>query len=153
MSELPERQIWRSMIHRCHNPISSGYPAYGARGIEVCPEWRIRDRYSTGFRTFLRDMGLRPTVYHSLDRLDNDGHYEPGNCRWALPHQQARNTRRSPRITLWGQNRPLGHWCEALGLPDYSYHYLAYAIRRGANPRLTILLECVRVRECAIPER
>jgi hypothetical protein len=84
---------WRYMRQRCFNPRSRDYPEYGGRGIGVCPEWR------TDFTAFYRDMG-DPPPGKSLDRINNDGDYEPGNCRWATAGEQARNRRppkRKPR--------------------------------------------------------
>lgn len=82
--------IWAAMIQRCTNPQNKDYRLYGARGITVCERWRE-------FPNFLEDMGEKP-VGLSLDRIDNDGNYEPGNCRWATASQQRANQRpRSPR--------------------------------------------------------
>ncbi len=78
--------VWASMRQRCGNPNATGYKNYGARGIRVCDNWST-------FHTFLSDMGRRPTPKHTLDRIDNDGNYEPSNCRWALRSTQNRNTR------------------------------------------------------------
>ena len=82
----PEHISWDSMLARCSNPRNDAYADYGGRGIAVCARWQK-------FENFLADMGLRPSQKHSIDRINNDGNYEPGNCRWATPTQQARNHR------------------------------------------------------------
>lgn len=78
---------WGSMITRCYNPRAYGYRWYGARGIQVCAEWRA------SFAVFLADMGERPPA-KSLDRIDVNGDYTPTNCRWATLKEQAANKRR-----------------------------------------------------------
>jgi hypothetical protein len=84
-----EYKTWGSMIQRCTNPHDSSYPRYGGRGIKVCSEWL------KSYEQFRKDMGRKPKPYsfYSLDRLDNNGNYEPGNCRWATVLQQANNKR------------------------------------------------------------
>ncbi len=78
--------IWKHMISRCYNPANQSYQRYGARGIKVCERWR--DDYFA----FEADMGPRPEGM-SIDRIDNDRGYEPGNCRWATDETQGRNRR------------------------------------------------------------
>jgi hypothetical protein len=83
-----ERTAWMAMKARCLNPNASRYECYGGRGITIC------DRWLNSYEAFLADMGRRPTGEHSLDRVNNDGHYEPGNCRWATRSEQQRNKRK-----------------------------------------------------------
>ena len=82
----PLYHTWQAMRGRCNNPKHTGYHLYGGRGIKVCREWEV------SFQAFLRDMGERPDGM-TLDRRNNDGNYEPSNCRWATPITQARNRR------------------------------------------------------------
>ncbi|MDQ5917678.1 MAG: hypothetical protein QG660_789 [Pseudomonadota bacterium] len=74
------------MLQRCTNPAAEKWQIYGGRGIHVCERWH-------SFDNFYADMGLKPSSKHSIDRIDNDGHYEPGNCRWATAKEQRANQR------------------------------------------------------------
>ena len=103
----PEYVSWHGMMKRCYETKAVNYARYGGRGIYVCDKWR----YS--FEAFLADMGKKPTPAHSLDRYpNNNGNYEPNNCRWATLKEQANNKRNSRWITIGEETRTLAQWCE-----------------------------------------
>lgn len=104
-----EYNSWISMKTMCNNPNYSGYSDYGGRGISVCDRWGT-------FDNFLKDMGKKPSPKHSLDRIDNDGNYEPGNCRWATRKQQSRNRRGNRLVNFKGSSMPLAAAIEISGL-------------------------------------
>lgn len=93
-AEKVERNRWRNMIRRCTDPRDNSFHRYGARGISVCKEWR------DSFAAFTAYMGPAPSPRHSIDRIDTNGNYEPGNVRWATDRQQQRNRRNNRRVTL-----------------------------------------------------
>ncbi|MGY8988455.1 MAG: hypothetical protein ACKVG7_07840, partial [Flavobacteriales bacterium] len=86
------------------------YDGYGGRGISVCDRWR------DSFENFLADMGERPSNEHSIDRKDNDGNYEPDNCRWATKKEQGRNRRSNRILTFNNKTQTLIEWSEELGI-------------------------------------
>lgn len=96
-SKTPEYRSWSSMKTRCSNPNDDRFCDYGGRGIAICPQW------VASFETFLADMGQRPSAAHTLDRIDVDGNYEPGNCRWATRYEQAGNKRTSVHVVVNGK--------------------------------------------------
>jgi hypothetical protein len=104
----PTYTTWRSMRQRCNRDSHKSFENYGGRGVTVCARW---DDYAK----FLEDMGERPDGM-SLGRIDNDKPYEPNNCRWETPTQQARNRRSTYWVLAFGQKRPLVEWSEAFGV-------------------------------------
>jgi hypothetical protein len=110
MTGTPLYDRWAGMIARCENPNSSGWHNYGGRGITVCPRWR------ESFQAFYDDMaaGFREAL--TLDRINVNGNYEPSNCRWATPYEQARNTRKNRHMTWNGKTLTLGEWASLVGI-------------------------------------
>lgn len=100
-------RIWVGMRTRCTNPRATGYNSYGGRGIKVCPRWMR-------FENFLADMGEPPTDKHSIERIDNDGDYEPGNCIWADEVRQGNNKSNNRVLTLDGRSQTLAQWANEL---------------------------------------
>jgi hypothetical protein len=116
------RAAWRTMRWRCSSPKSGSYPRYGGRGISVCKRWH-------NFDLFASDVGLPPFPGASLDRRDNDGDYEPGNCRWATRKQQSLNTVRNVMLTAFGETKSVQEWTEDSRC-SVSYHTLYLRTQR-----------------------
>lgn len=109
-SQTPEYRTWCAIKERCDNATSSSYHNYGGRGIKICDTWKH------SFETFLKDVGKKPTPQHSIDRINNNGHYEPSNVRWATPKQQSRNNRRNRIIEYKDNKMTIIDAAEAFGL-------------------------------------
>ena len=125
MVHAPEYAVWTHMIQRCTNPVRTGYHLYGGRGIKVCQRWR------NSFAAFLEDVGPRPSMGHTLDRIDSDGNYEPGNCRWVTADVQANNTRSNRPITFNGETLNVKQWARKIGMPPET---LYARLNRGLSP-------------------
>lgn len=106
----PEYRTWTGIKTRCLNPNDRGYPRYGGRGITICDRWR------DSFEAFLADVGRRPSPAHSIDRINNDRGYEPGNVRWTTADVQSRNRRTVVRITYGEKTMTLHDWGVEIGI-------------------------------------
>jgi hypothetical protein len=107
-------EIWKGMKKRCLVPTSSRYAYYGARGIQVHEPWAQSG--SCGFKAFINDVGLPPSDQHSIDRIDNNGNYEPGNVKWSTRKEQARNKRNNKIVTVGGSGFVLSELAEMSGI-------------------------------------
>jgi len=103
-TESPEHYVWRSMFRRSKHPNGHYYS-----DVTVCERWK-------SFSAFLEDMGRRPSPLHSIDRIDNNGNYEPENCRWATRSEQQKNKRTTRRWLHNGKAGTLSEWAEHLGI-------------------------------------
>jgi len=132
---------WNAMIRRCRYPSMQDYPCYGGRGISVCRRW------ATSFEKFLEDVGYAPGPEYSLDRINNNGNYKPGNTHWATAQEQMRNSRTVRLITYDRRTMTIGDWAEETGLnrqtiqmrlDEYGWSIqdsLTKPPRRGIKPR------------------
>lgn len=115
MSKTREYAIFIGMWQRCTNPKDPSYGNYGGRGITVAPEWRE-------FQNFFRDMGIRPSTKHSLDRIDNSKGYSKENCRWATQREQMNNTRDNTVYEYLGRSQTLAEWSRETGIQRGTIH-------------------------------
>ncbi len=106
-----EYGIWMGINSRCRNRHVKAYNNYGGRGISVCERWRC-------FASFLEDMGPRPSIKHQIERINNNGNYEPGNCKWATRKEQCRNKRNNRLLTFKGETRCVREWAEITGIGE-----------------------------------
>lgn len=102
-------RLWKGFRQRCYNVNNPKYYLYGGRGIYVCERWQI-------YENFVNDIGPRPSLEHSVDRIDNDGPYSPENCRWATQKEQCRNSRSALIVEYRGVTKPLATWAEELNI-------------------------------------
>lgn len=109
MTKSPEHGIWEGMRKRCRNETEKCYKDYGGRGIKVCERW-------SRFENFYADMGPRPSPKHSIDRINVDGDYEPGNCKWSTRREQSINRRTTKLITYKSVTMSPLEWAEVLGV-------------------------------------
>ncbi len=116
-----EYTAWCLMRNRCLNQMNPQYADYGGRGITVCERWLV-------FENFLADMGHKPSARHTIERENNDGNYDPDNCRWATRDEQAINKRNNRVIVFRGESHCAAEWERILGLP---YHMITDRLYKG----------------------
>lgn len=124
-----EYRAWSAMIQRCTNKKGKHHHYYIDKGIIVCKRWR------ESFESFLSDIGTRPSPKHSLDRINNDGNYEPSNCRWATRQEQMLNCRRNRRLQLGGVSMTISQWAIFTGL---SFDAIRHRLKRGWTVEKTL---------------
>lgn len=120
ISYSPIYRVWHSLVKRCTNPKNKSYGRYGARGITVCQQWLHGCDGLSGAEVFIADMGERPSPAHSIDRIDNDGNYEPGNCRWATREQQHNNRSDNLRVTYRGKEMTFAQAVRTAAIVTYA---------------------------------
>ena len=126
---LPEYAVWNSARDRCTNPNAKFYRDYGGRGIRMYPDW------IKSFLPFFEHIGPRPSKLFTLDRINNNKGYEPGNVRWALRKTQMNNTRSNIVITIGDKTMTVAQWAESLGIrPGMVY----LRLRSGWDPMLAV---------------
>lgn len=109
MRNTPEYNVWTLMLRRCRNSNDDAFKNYGGRGITVCDEWQH------DFMAFYKYVGKRPSSKHTIERIRNNGNYEPGNVRWATRSEQNNNSRGNHKITIHGWTMNLGQWARFVG--------------------------------------
>ena len=132
-SKTPLYRVWNGMRNRCQKESDGAWLNYGGRGISVCDAW------SQSFETF--EAWAYATGYRrglSIDRINNDGDYEPGNCRWATTAEQALNTRANVHITAWGETKVLAEWARDPRCNVAGYSSISNRLNRGVSPEEAI---------------
>lgn len=129
LSKHPLYPTWRHMMERCYNVNNPGYKNYGGRGIAVCERWH-------NIAQFIQDMGNRPPKT-TIERLNNDGNYEPQNCIWATQTAQVRNRRNTTTVTYQGVTKPLATFCQEHGVPYKVVHDRLYRYHWSLERALT----------------
>lgn len=129
MRYSPEYKSWDGMRRRCLNSNHKYFKHYGGRGITVCERW-------SSFVNFFADMGVKPSPKHGIERIDNDGNYEPGNCRWATTAEQNANRANRREFAFDGKSLSLPEWARAQGIPLGT---LKSAIYKGKNRLAEVL--------------
>lgn len=144
LSKTPEFRIWQGIKARCKYLNYEYSQRYALRGITVCDRWR------ESFENFLADVGLRPSEMHSIDRIDNDKGYEPGNCRWATKAEQHANRCCTRRIEAFGKNLRLDEWESETGISRKEIYRRFFGRGWSAEKTLTQIPRTARSRKNAV---
>lgn len=139
--QSPEYVAWMHIIDRCENQSNKDFRWYGARGISVSPKWRH------DFSAFLADAGRRPSPLHSIDRIESNKNYEPGNVRWSTATEQARNTSRNAILEIDGVRKCISAWASDYGIGESC---IRLRLKRGWSAKRAV---SVPVRPMKIPSR
>lgn len=131
MRGTPEYNTWVHMIQRCHNPNSKDYPNYGGRGISVCDLWR------NSFEAFYMSIGPKPTPKHTIERINTNGNYEPGNVKWATRNEQVLNQRSNVKLTIDGVEKAVSEWARDPDCPVTQFT-IYKRIFRGWNAKRAV---------------
>jgi hypothetical protein len=130
MADSPEYRVWCHVLARCGTATDAAYDNYGGRGITVCDRWLT-------FTNFYADVGPRPSPQHTLERIENDGNYEPGNVRWATRKEQNRNKRNNRLLTFNGRTQCIAAWAEEIGITWAALRArlrLGWSVERALTP-------------------
>ncbi len=128
--------IWGGIIARCTDPTHHAFSDYGERGIGICNKWR------NSFTAFLKDMGKRPSRFHTIERKNNDKGYSKSNCKWATRKEQARNRRSSRIVEIKGVKKCLEEWCDIYKIKSKSVNS---RVKRGQSYKDAITTPLKRI--------
>lgn len=128
-SKTREYKIWAGIKQRCLDPGNPSFANYGGRGITICSEW------SDSFERFFADVGPAPSRKHTIERVQNNIGYRPGNVVWATRVVQANNTRRNRRLTIGGETLTMSQWARRAGIAP---HALLHRLSRGWDPATAV---------------
>jgi hypothetical protein len=135
LNYIKEYRAWKGIRARCYNNKNKKYLSYGGRGIIVC------DRWIDSYKNFLQDMGICPDESKSIERIDNNGNYEPSNCRWATIDEQANNRRTNVFITYNNETLTLAQWGKKIGVSGST---IAHRLKIGWSIEKTLTTEKLR---------
>lgn len=116
LAGIPEYKIWIGIIQRCTDSNQKSFKNYGGRGITICKKWR------NDFMAFYDDIGTKPTPKHTIERIDNNGNYEPSNCKWATCQENTNNKRNNHFITINNWTLTIAQWARFVGIKWETLH-------------------------------